>query len=589
MTGGRSGGARVGIRTELRRARAALLVPTFALLLTVLVAGTVLSVRAASENSDEIAALGAQAVDDRLAQSTTVLEISLTDATTEVEDAARLLAVALRNDPALTAVTLYRPDGLKVAALDRFQVTTRLGDTLPAVAERALLSGGRTVGEIRFDEGLRFDVVDVAVVVDDGVAVGVVRLDNVSEVLETLAATGDADVYLVRDGDVVLHPDLSFQQFDRTIGVDRLITTGLDGRRVVRGSVPLSATDGVVVADRPLVEALAVVIWATLVLVAFSAGLTALSVRGWRRLERSVVEPIDELIDSASAIQAGAWTAAGEESIGRTTGVVELDELRLAVDEMGAEIQRRIDAMETANLQLAASNRDLEDFAYAASHDLQAPLRSISGFLDLYDEALRDAGVEPNERAVHLRDRVDDGVRSMYQLIDGLLAYSRITSRGDELDAEVDLGACVHTVLQALSHDLDEAGAAVEVGALPTVHGDPVQLRQLFQNLVENSLKFRSPDRPLEITLWANRRHGSWEISVRDTGIGFRPEFHDRVFVMFRRLNPADRYPGQGLGLALCRRIAERHGGTIWARAVPDVGATFTVSLPDRAARPEAP
>jgi PAS domain S-box-containing protein len=225
---------------------------------------------------------------------------------------------------------------------------------------------------------------------------------------------------------------------------------------------------------------------------------------------------------------------------------------------------------------LARANADLEQFGYAASHDLSEPLRTISGFAQLLERRYHDRlGADA---AGYIRFIVD-GVAQMQSLIDDVLSYSRAGGQALER-AEVDCNVLVEDAITSLGGALQETGAVVEVGPLPTVGADGDRLVQVFQNLVSNALKFRG-DEPVTVEVSAARDNGAWRFSVRDNGIGVAPEFRDRIFDVFQRLHTRDEYPGTGIGLALCRRIVEQHGGRIWCEPGPEGGTTFAFTVPD--------
>jgi PAS domain S-box-containing protein len=225
---------------------------------------------------------------------------------------------------------------------------------------------------------------------------------------------------------------------------------------------------------------------------------------------------------------------------------------------------------------LARSNADLEQFAYVASHDLQTPLRAVAGFVDLlrrrYAGRLDDDADEFIELAV-------GGVERMQRLIDDLLAYSRVRREEARRDP-VDCNAAMRDVLAALRAEIERTGAQVQVADLPTVLGARSQVDQLFQNLVGNALKF-SNSRPPRVEVSAAREDGRWRISVRDNGIGIDPADADRMFRMFERLPAADDFPGTGIGLAICQRIVEAHGGEIHAAPAPGGGTVMSFTLAD--------
>jgi PAS domain S-box-containing protein len=238
------------------------------------------------------------------------------------------------------------------------------------------------------------------------------------------------------------------------------------------------------------------------------------------------------------------------------------------------EARRRL---ERSTEELARSNSDLEQFAYVASHDLQEPLRMVTGFMGLlekkYGNTLGDEADEYIGFAV-------DGARRMQGLIDDLLTYSRVGSQAGSLVA-VDLADVAKSVSLNLRTLIEETGASIRQGELPTVTADPHQMGQLYQNLIGNAIKFRG-DRPPQIELGAERKQEEWHLYVRDNGIGIPPEHRDNIFVIFRRLHSREEYPGSGIGLAVCKRIVERHQGCIWVETTVGGGCTFWFTLPDR-------
>jgi PAS domain S-box-containing protein len=246
-----------------------------------------------------------------------------------------------------------------------------------------------------------------------------------------------------------------------------------------------------------------------------------------------------------------------------------------ALEDLNENLERRV-AERTAEVE--TRNRELQEFAFVASHDLQEPLRKVHSFADLLIEEYSD---EIDENGRHYFDRMQGAVRRMSLLIKDLLLYSRI-STGVRTYEEVQLESVVRDVLYDLQIQLEEASGAVHVGELPSVMGDPVQLRQLFQNLISNAVKFRKRDVPPEITIsgYTRDKGAVHEIMVADNGIGVSDEFAERIFQPFQRLHRKEEYSGTGIGLAICRRIAERHGGTITVESNDDGGATFVITLP---------
>lgn len=246
------------------------------------------------------------------------------------------------------------------------------------------------------------------------------------------------------------------------------------------------------------------------------------------------------------------------------------------VAEQSRRLERALAEIADRNHDLERSNRELEMFAYIASHDLQEPLRVIASYVQLLQQRYED---QLDDRARKYINYAVDGARRMQDLIQGLLEYSRTGTRQVAIE-EVDLSETLRLVRADLAHAIAESGATLQVvGELPVVRADSTQMRQLLQNLVGNAIKFRS-ERPPVIEIDGRASPEGWAVTVRDNGIGLEPRFAERVFQIFQRLNPVEKYPGTGIGLAVCRRIVERHGGTIAVESTPGAGAAFTFTLP---------
>jgi PAS domain S-box-containing protein len=249
------------------------------------------------------------------------------------------------------------------------------------------------------------------------------------------------------------------------------------------------------------------------------------------------------------------------------------DVLEISTDITG--LKQAEEALRNASEELRRSNKDLEDFAYIASHDLQEPLRGINGFLTLilqrYSERLDEKGREYIAYSV-------GAANLMSQLIHDLLEYSKVGRKSRQLQP-THAGQALARALNNLRKAIEETEAIVTYDDLPSVSGDSLQLSQLFQNLVGNGIKFRSTERPCRIHVGAKKNNGYWEFSIKDNGIGIDPEQHDRIFKIFQRLHTRKKYPGTGAGLAICKKIVEHHGGRIWIDSKPGEGATFYFSL----------
>lgn len=235
--------------------------------------------------------------------------------------------------------------------------------------------------------------------------------------------------------------------------------------------------------------------------------------------------------------------------------------------------------------RLQGTNAELQDFAYTASHDLSEPLRMVASFLGLLE---RRNGGQLDDRGREYLAQATTGAVRMRHLIDDLLLYSRVANEEPRRE-QVELKALVGGVLQILGPAIAEEDARVEVGELPTVEAEPSQLAQLLQNLIGNAVKFHAPSVPPVVRVTARRTIGGCVVTVADEGIGIPEADQERIFAMFTRLHGRDEYAGTGIGLAICRRIAERHGGRIYVESEPGKGAAFHTLLPDAPVLPGTP
>lgn len=256
--------------------------------------------------------------------------------------------------------------------------------------------------------------------------------------------------------------------------------------------------------------------------------------------------------------------------------VVAMESRSLLRDEAGQPEQLVITDRKRMEQELARSNADLADFAYLAAHDLKSPLQAISGFANLLDRTHRG---QLDQRGRECVGWILDGAARMDALIEDLLALCRVTT-DEPMMVEVDLARVLADVL---TETLDRSDATVTAGALPTVMGDPVLFRELLSNLVANAVKFVAPDVVPEVHVSAERMRHGWRLTVADNGIGIEPGHRKRVFGIFNRLHSRDRYPGSGIGLALCQRIVERRGGSIWVEGNAGIGSRFSFTVPDGA------
>ena len=234
-----------------------------------------------------------------------------------------------------------------------------------------------------------------------------------------------------------------------------------------------------------------------------------------------------------------------------------------------------VTAQVVARKQLERANRELEEFAYVASHDLQEPLRMVG----IYTQLLLERHIPDDPAAQEYAGFIRQGVGRMAELISDLLIYSKVVHGGETAWGAADLKESLAEALKMMEGRISESGAQVIIESLPTVRGEASQLAHVFQNLLSNSLKYRRAEVPPKIVISAERKNQDWIVAVDDNGIGFEPQYAQKIFGLFKRLH-RDEFPGTGLGLAICQRIVERYGGRMWAEGRPGRGATVYISLP---------
>jgi len=306
--------------------------------------------------------------------------------------------------------------------------------------------------------------------------------------------------------------------------------------------------------------------------------LLAILVTIWWALDRWVLSPVGRVAADTRVVALGDLDHRVE-----ATGPREFVELADDVERMRARIVTELRATEHQGAELARSNAELEQFAYVASHDLQEPLRKVASFCQMLQQ--RYTG-QLDERADQYIDFAVDGAKRMQDLINDLLTFSRVGRTTDRF-VEVDMDEVLGRTLATLSRVQRESRATIEAEPLPTVVGDPALLTSLLQNLIGNALKFRGEDPPLvEVSVRASDRPAGadpvWEFTVQDNGIGMDPRYAAKVFELFQRLHGRSEYEGTGIGLALCRKIVEFHGGTIWIDTGTErSGTTIRFTLPE--------
>jgi signal transduction histidine kinase len=312
------------------------------------------------------------------------------------------------------------------------------------------------------------------------------------------------------------------------------------------------------------------------ILVVFLLAAAALAVL----LDRTVIRPLHRLRADSDEVAGGDYSHHIQPS-----GPADLWALSVAVEGMRSELVTALDASRAAQSALDAqaaelrrSNAELEQFAYVASHDLQEPLRKVASFCQLLEKRYRD---KLDERGLKYIDFAVDGAKRMQVLINDLLTFSRVGRASDVLEP-VPLDVPLNAATTALSAVIEETSAVIEhPGSLPEVMGDATLLGMLWQNLIGNAIKFRAADRTPVIRITADEQpDGGWRIGVADNGIGVPAEFAEKVFVIFQRLHARDAYPGTGIGLALCKRIVEQHGGEMFLDTTYSGGTRMYFTLP---------
>ncbi|MET7486726.1 ATP-binding protein [Streptomyces sp. NPDC005538] len=317
-------------------------------------------------------------------------------------------------------------------------------------------------------------------------------------------------------------------------------------------------------------------------------------------VRRLVTRPLEALSTASEQVAAGDFAhrivGDGPADLIAVAGAVEGMRKRIVSEleasrEQEEALGRQAAELDAQAVELRRSNAELEQFAYVASHDLQEPLRKVASFCQLLEKRYGD---QLDERGQQYIDFAVDGAKRMQVLINDLLTFSRV-GRLDDTREPVDLGEALDKALRNLSVAVEESGARIDrPETLPEIVGDPTLLTMLWQNLVGNALKFRHPDRVPHVSVTCDAdpdNPGMWRVSVADNGIGIPEEFTDKVFVIFQRLHSRDAYGGTGIGLALCKKIVEHHGGRIWIDSTVGEGTRFCFTLPsgEEATEPAEP
>ncbi len=297
-------------------------------------------------------------------------------------------------------------------------------------------------------------------------------------------------------------------------------------------------------------------------------------------VSRGIQKGLNEILLSARSVTKGDYsrkaTAFSQDEIGKLANnfnkmAEELERLEKENREVNSSLEKKV-RLRTAEME--SKNKELEQFAYVASHDLQEPLRTISGFVELLQKQYRG---KFDANADKLLGYISNASDRMKVLIKDLLDYSRIGR--EKKIRQVDCNNLLAEVLADLDQIIKESGATIRTEPLPVIHAYPTELKLLFQNLITNSIKFHKPGLTPVVAIRSEKENGHWKFSVRDNGIGIDRQFADRIFIIFQRLHNRSQYEGSGIGLAHCKKIAELHGGNIWVESEPGEGSRFFFTI----------
>ena len=291
-------------------------------------------------------------------------------------------------------------------------------------------------------------------------------------------------------------------------------------------------------------------------------GILIVSGSAWA-IAKNILEPFHNLTEGTKIIGSG--------KLEHRIPIMSKDEF----GQLAESFNRMLDNLEDTAENLQRSNSELEQFAYVASHDLQEPLRMVTSFLQLLQKRYKGQLDDDADKFINY---AVDGSERMRQLISDLLTFSRVGKNVNQFQL-IDCRAVLDRVLLNLKMAIEDAGAEVTYDSPPTVLADEIQLVQLFQNLTGNAIKFRGKEPP-KVHISITRQNSDWLFSIRDNGIGIEPQYADRIFVIFQKLHTKSKYSGTGIGLAICKKIVENHGGRIWLQSVPDRGNVFSFTLP---------
>jgi signal transduction histidine kinase len=391
-----------------------------------------------------------------------------------------------------------------------------------------------------------------------------------------------------RKGNLVysnLFPDLDFHQRTLWHKTDRLllramngtpakgvILTPIDKIKRVGARIPIPIYHWVAGVSRPQSVVLQPIINNVLISILLTLIAITITVILGRNIIASITNALKKLQHHAKALSSGNFEFKTPES-----GIKEFDSLILDFNQLGIQLKNSDEKVKSRTEELQRSNAELGQFAYISSHDLQEPLRTIAGYLQLIERRYKG---KLDKDADEFIDFAVGGAHRLQSIINDLLQFSRVGTRGKPF-VRVDVNTIIQDVVESMQNTIENSGAEINYSDLPIIYADSNQLRQLFQNLISNSIKFRKGEPP-EIRITATRQEDKWLFTIYDNGIGISAEYYDKIFIAFKRLHTQDKYPGTGIGLAICRKIVERHGGRIWVESITDKGSTFYFTIPDR-------
>lgn len=311
----------------------------------------------------------------------------------------------------------------------------------------------------------------------------------------------------------------------------------------------------------------------------FVQGVRDINRIGWKPWEQKVAEDLRHIENQRFAHANNFYSTLERIQVLLNQVNERNEELQATTEELqtaNEEMETTNEELQTTTEELERANTELQRFAYVASHDLQEPLRMVQGYTQLL---LRRYKGKVNGEIQELTNYIEDGVSRMQGLIDGLLAYSRVGAEGKSFEL-TDCNTVLEKAVENLQVAVEESKAQVTCDTMPTMLADSMQLLQLFQNLIGNAIKFHKKEEPPQVHISAEGKEREWVFSVQDNGIGIDPKYFDRLFVAFQRLHSRTEYPGSGIGLAICKKIVERHGGRTWVESEPGKGSTFFFTIP---------